>query len=257
VISDRAVLRLERGGPLDAELAPAALYESLKARWPEIRSRAQKQVEAHFSLDQPQLPPQLPAAVTAVLKRSGELDSSMMQLAEAIGEDNSLDLLVVYLPGMDIAQHTLLGGESPAAPSELDVRLAALQRYYGFLTAITGRAVDSFQLQKRVFVVTQAGRQHEGAGILAAIGPGIRRQTRVTATVLDVAATILHALGLPAARDLDGRVVTDLFEPEFMAKYPVRHVETYGLRGAIAAARSGAPLDQEMIDRLRSLGYVR
>jgi len=257
VISDRAVLRLERGGPLDAELAPPELYESLKARWPEIRSRAQKQVEAHFSFQQSQLVPQLPATVTAVLKRSGELDSSMMQLAEAIGEDSNLDLLVVYLPGMDIAQHTLLGGESSAAPSELDVRIAALQRYYAFLTAMTDRTAGGFQLQKRVFVLTQAGRQHEGAGILAAIGPGIRRQTRVTATVLDVAATILHALGLPAARDLDGRVVTELFEPEFMAKYPVRHVETYGLRGAIAAARGGAPLDQEMIDRLRSLGYVR
>ncbi len=40
------------------------------------------------------------------------------------------------------------------------------------------------------------------------------------------------------------------------ARYPVRHVETYGVPSALRC-RAGQPLDQEMIDRLRSLGYVR
>ena len=37
VITDRAVLRLEHGGPLDAEIAPASLYPSLQQAWPAIR----------------------------------------------------------------------------------------------------------------------------------------------------------------------------------------------------------------------------
>src|SRR5262249_37632548 len=40
VITDRALLRLEQGGALDAEIAPASRYEPLRAAWPSIRGRA-------------------------------------------------------------------------------------------------------------------------------------------------------------------------------------------------------------------------
>ena len=38
ILSDRATLRLEHGGPLDAEIAPASVYERLGPRWPAIRA---------------------------------------------------------------------------------------------------------------------------------------------------------------------------------------------------------------------------
>ena len=42
VLSDRATLRLEQGGALDAEIAPAALYEPLRGSGRELRARAQR-----------------------------------------------------------------------------------------------------------------------------------------------------------------------------------------------------------------------
>ena len=57
--------------------------------------------------------------------------------------------------------------------------------------------------------------------------------------------------------ELAGRPLTSLFEEGFMARYPVRRIATYGAPSAGTAERKGQPLDQEMIDRLRSLGYVR
>lgn len=251
VFSDRAVLRLERGGPLDAELGPPQLYDSLRSRWPEIRADARQQAQSYFAA---------PAYADhrEILARSGELDVSMLRIADAIGADKNLDLLVVYLPGLDIAQHTLLGAES-GTPSafELNLKLTALQGYYGFLEAQAGAAMNRWREGRRAFVVTQAGRLHEGRGTLAALGPGMKIGTRTDGGALDVAPTILHALGVPVARDLDGRVIDAMFDPGFLASHPVRFVESYGLLGAISTARSGTPLDQEMIDRLRSLGYVR
>ncbi len=44
VLSDRAVLRLERGGALDAEIAPGEIYDSLREKWSAITSRAKAQV---------------------------------------------------------------------------------------------------------------------------------------------------------------------------------------------------------------------
>jgi hypothetical protein len=252
VLSDRAVIRLERGGGLDAELAPPDLYEPLKARWPDLRRTAQQLAVGHFA-NVPEVD------LRKVLARSGELDVSMVRLAETIAAGHDLDLLVVYLPGLDVAQHTLLGDAGRTSSAyELNLRLTGLQRYYRFLDFFVHPIISRAAREgARVFVLTQAGRLHEGSGLLAGLGPDLRSGVRANGTVLDVAPTILHVLGVPVARDLDGRVLTDLFDPEFVAKYPVREVETYGRREPIAAVRGDAPLDREVIERLRSLGYVR
>src|SRR4051812_22858999 len=46
VLSDRATLRLEHGGALDAEIAPPSLYEFLRADWPEVRGAASARAHA-------------------------------------------------------------------------------------------------------------------------------------------------------------------------------------------------------------------
>jgi hypothetical protein len=246
VISDRAILRLEHGGVLNAELAPATLYEQLKSRWPTLRADASKQAAAFFSGNDPNHSP-LPAPVRAVLLRSGELDGATIKLASELGTD--LDLLVLYLPGLDIAQHTLFGSDAPA-PSEVDERLAGLRRYYDFLDRLLDAA------RRPLVLITQPGRQQHANGVLAAADL-IFQSTRASGTVLDVAPTILHALGVPVARDLDGRVIEAVFALDFKDRYPVRFVDTYGLKRMGPTPRGGQPLDDEMIERLRSLGYVR
>ena len=251
VFSDRAVLRLERGGTLDAELGPPQLYESLRARWPEIRADARQRAQTFFS-------PAAYAEHRQVLTRSGELDVSMLRIAETIESENKLDLLVVYLPGLDIAQHALLGtGNGTPSAFDLSQRLTALQGYYEFLELQAGSALSRWRKGKRAFIVTQAGRVLTGQGTLAVLGPGLRGEGRTQASVLDVAPTILHALGIPIARDLDGGVIEAMFEAQLLTRHPVRFVATYGLLGGVSAVRGGRPLDREMIDRLRSLGYVR
>jgi hypothetical protein len=251
VVSDRAIVRLNRGGLLDAELAPPDVYERLKSEWGRIRDAARSKVRSRMSQDALF---GIPDHVRSTLERSAELDATISELAAEIRTHAQLDLLVVYLPGLDIAQHTLLGGAG-APPSELNVRITALERYYRFLSRLTRDTVVN--AEGRAVVVTQPGRLHQGPGVMAVMGTGFASATRVSGTTLDVAPTILHALGVPLARDLDGDVLSGLFTGESLAKFPVRYVATYGHRGTIAVARNGQPLDQETIDRLRSLGYVR
>ena len=254
VLSDRAVLRLERGGALDAEIAPADLYKSLESRWPQVREQARTRAAAYLSRGHDGGAAALRTDLQAVLARSAELDATVLCLADEIG--TNLDLTVVYLPGLDIAQHTLLAREGAPQPAELDARLDALQRYYRFLNSLTA-ALAAGSYYDRVFLVTQPGRLHGAGGILASRGSRPDAARRVTGTVMDVAPTILYALGVPGSRELEGRVLTDLFNPDVVARYPPRTVDTYGARGAITTARGGTPLDQETIERLRSLGYVR
>jgi hypothetical protein len=256
VLTDRATLRLEHGGALDAEIAPASLYESLQSRWPTLKDRARQMALAA-----------LPAAgdVLPVLQRSAELDALQLVLLSAVtGKD--VDVAAVYLPGLDIAQHALLEQGAQAASgrvaaSMLAERLDALRAYYVALDRLLAPLVAP-NAAEIVVVVTGPGRVTSGTGArLAARGGPIRSadplQGSLTATATQVAPTILYALGVPIARDLAGAPLLGLFATEFAGRYPVRDVPTYGPPSQDTAGRQGQPLDQEMIDRLRSLGYVR
>lgn len=253
VLSDRAILRLEHGGALAAEIAPAALYDTLRngsdARHTRVTAAA-----AHA------WPPDAPADVAATLTRSAELDATVLDLAAdpALG---ALDLLAVYLPGLDIAQYALLqGGEgAPVAPSVTTARVRGLEAYYAFLDAALARWLAALPKADRQFVViTQPGRVRQpSAGLLAISGTHASATAMGTVAPTSVAPTVLTALGVPIASDLAGTALRTLFTDLFQARFPARAVATYGERRASAHTRAGHPLDREMIERMRSLGYVR
>jgi hypothetical protein len=252
VLSDRATLRLERGGALDAEMAPAAIYQHLAPRWPVLRE------QASASAAQALTGAPADGELAALLRRSAELDAMTLVLA-GIVSDASTDLAVVYLPGLDIAQHALMGGESagPPSASAVSARLTALEAYYVALDTLLSRVTRAGP-QELVMVVTAPGRVTAGAsGRFMISGPIARSGSALTAQATDVAPTLLYALGIPISQALAGAPLLDLFAEPFVARYAVRHVPTYGRPDSRAVARSGQPLDQEMIDRLRSLGYVR
>ena len=192
------------------------------------------------------------------MRRAAEIDATLVDLAgdKIIGTP---DLLVLYLPGLDIVQHALFEnqGAGTLGPSVAADRLAALERYYVFLdeslATFPGEAGD----RRLVVLVTQPGRvERPGAGLIALSGPDAGT-AQVTAPPTGVAPTVLHALGLPIARDLASSPLLELFARPFVESRPVRQVVTYGARRSTVRTGSGEPLDREMIERMRSLGYVR
>ncbi len=64
---------------------------------------------------------------------------------------------------------------------------------------------------------------HEMEGILIATGgPFVRGRLDSGATLLDITPTILYLLGQPVPNYCDGRVLTALFQPDYVRKNPVR-----------------------------------
>jgi len=100
--------------------------------------------------------------------------------------------------------------------------------------------------------------QHDMDGILMAYGPAVRRGAEVAgAGIVDMAPTILAALGEPIPADMDGSVLSALFERPLASTSPA---------GA-APDRPAAPSQdagdgytdeeaEEVAARLRGLGYV-
>jgi len=98
---------------------------------------------------------------------------------------------------------------------------------------------------------------HRLNGIFIARGPHVKKGARITgARIDDLAPTILHSLGLPVVEDMDGRVLTGIFEPSFMEQNPVRYEAPRP--DEIGADESGYSDDEKdaVKGTLKDLGYI-
>jgi hypothetical protein len=94
-------------------------------------------------------------------------------------------------------------------------------------------------------------------GILIAAGPAFRPGRVEGLGVYDVLPLLLQLKGFAQAEDLPGRLATELLEASFLARHPVRRVASYrSLRGGAAAPPAEGAGDDELMERLRALGYV-
>jgi hypothetical protein len=67
------------------------------------------------------------------------------------------------------------------------------------------------------------------AGFLFALGPGVRQGgTFGRASIADFVPTVLYALNLPIARDLDGSIVEQVLTPGFTLEHSAIVIDTYG-----------------------------
>ncbi|HVR09370.1 MAG TPA: alkaline phosphatase family protein [Thermoanaerobaculia bacterium] len=79
-------------------------------------------------------------------------------------------------------------------------------------------------------------------GVLMLYGEGVQPGALLTgARLVDLVPTLMYALHLPVARDLDGEVLTPAFEKSFLARHPLTFLPTYEtLPATIGAAGAGS-----------------
>ena len=113
VVTDRALFKLEKGGPLGARGPPAGSVRPRCARWPRAADR-----DARARIDEFALPRLAP-----------------------LRAPTPPDLEAVYLPGLDIATMQQLGEGGVAGDWRgLDARLDAVRAYYRLATSCIGEA---------------------------------------------------------------------------------------------------------------------
>jgi predicted AlkP superfamily phosphohydrolase/phosphomutase len=125
-----------------------------------------------------------------------------------------------------------------------------LDRYYGFLDAEIGAALEMLAPDDLLLIVSGFGMEpvtvpkrvlarvlgdermsgtHERApdGFLLAYGTQVRSGKLQRGAVVDVVPTILYYLGLPVGRDMDGYARADLFVREFSESRPIVFIPSY------------------------------
>jgi predicted AlkP superfamily phosphohydrolase/phosphomutase len=97
---------------------------------------------------------------------------------------------------------------------------------------------------------------HARQGVIILSGPMFKDSVKLTgASVFDVTPTVLAILGLPAAKDMKGRVLTEAFTDAFAAKLPTAAIATYEDGRPRNSVRL-EPLREVDRNKLRSLGYL-
>jgi predicted AlkP superfamily phosphohydrolase/phosphomutase len=98
---------------------------------------------------------------------------------------------------------------------------------------------------------------HRPDGLLIAAGPGIRQGEHFDrASLTDIAPTVLYWMGLPVPRDMDGRPLVDIMTSQHNDAHDVRFGGDAESGGSIDRREYDAEEEEEIMDRLRDLGYM-
>ena len=229
LVSDRTAFKLEKGALPDRDVQPPELFGRLAP--PAVRDN-----------------------------RAEALDLFAVSAASALRGGNPPDVEAVYLPGLDIFTMQTLGDASATDLASLEGRVAAVREYYRFVDRLIGEATGALGPDDVVVLVGDPGRLArsgtQGAeGTLLVVGGPARTADLGIVSERDVAPTVLHLLGLPISHEFDGRVLEAALDPAFAKAHAVRRVAAYGRRAAARPTESA--FDRDMLEELKSLGYIQ
>ncbi len=113
-------------------------------------------------------------------------------------------------------------------------------------------------MQKEIFIPTDFRRgDHEINGIFISKGQHIVKNGRVDAEIIDLAPTILYSLGVPIPKNMDGKVLTQIFTPQYTQKNSIEYEDTDSSTSAKDFRKGYSDEEYQQIEeRLRSIGYI-
>ncbi len=209
--------------------------------------------------------------------------------ATYLAEKEEWDLLAVYYDAIDHFGHGFMEYHPPrmAHVSERDFEMYCpiMTRVVEYHDMMLGRLLELVGPETTVIILSDHGflnderrpplywdaekkkkvgpgmnpvAWHRPFGIVALRGPGIKKGATITgASLLDITPTVLYALGLPVADDMDGKPLLQAFDhpPE------VAHIPTYEGEHPDDGVHRGEVREdpweaQEALRQLAELGYI-
>lgn len=242
VVSERAYVRFLAGTEPDRDVSPPDLQRALASRFTADHEEAARRLES------------LRAAIDGgrsgrdlLSHQAGMTDGYHGLVAARLLRERALRLLMLYLPGLDI-----LGVRGEPGPAR-DVLIGQID---GILTDLEA----SMGPMDLMMLVADPGRsESDSPGRLLIWGervsvPGRRGDVRSE----QIAPTVLALSGFPVAEDMPGAPLLDFLPPGDPAAAGVASIATYGDRSPEnGGTLPDDSLDDEVLDRLRSLGYIR
>jgi predicted AlkP superfamily phosphohydrolase/phosphomutase len=128
------------------------------------------------------------------------------------------------------------------------------QRFGAEERAVFGEALTFNDLQDAQ-TMSAVHRLH---GTLMLWGNPVRRARRIEgAQIIDLAPTILYLLGQPVPKSMDGRVLTEALDEQYVSSHPIAYVDDLPCDGSPPFEGYTDEESKAVSDRLRGLGYLQ
>lgn len=202
-------------------------------------------------------------------------DMTFYRLAMYLYKRDHPDFFTVYFRGVDEMSHIywdidVPGSKGSAAnDEEYQWMKGIIANYYIFTDRMIGDFLREAGPKTDVIVNSDHGfigggpgvMAHKVDGIIFIAGPDARKDANISgATVLDITPTVLALFGLPTAQDMDGRIIEDALQPSVIKRLGREsRLKTYetGHTAGQSEEPLRSPIDDELRERLRSLGYIQ
>lgn len=189
-----------------------------------------------------------------------------------------VDVTMLYLMGLDGIQHWFWEFMEPekfkhriTVPEGFDFS-KTIENYYAFTDKMLGRIMEDIKDGGGLFLMSDHGFEaipsyvpgpgqisagHENApdGIFCAVGEGIKKGSRISLSIYDIAPTILAYMGLPVADDMVGQVKQEIFEKA----RAIEHIPTYSIPSyfvPVEKKKASKGTEKAILNRLKALGYI-
>jgi len=194
---------------------------------------------------------------------------------DLLRRDPDWRLFGVYFRAVDVSHHLTwkyrgAEGEAPELAANADLRLrTVVDRSHELMDRIVGDVLAYVPADAVILMLSDHGFEdrygHSRAPVgfaIAAGDPIMPSSGRGKIAIYEIAPTIAFLLGLPAADDLEAAPRTDVFDPLFVAAHSVPSIPTWEREGRWAGEETfesgiGEGMDEEEVDRLRAIGYIR
>lgn len=133
-----------------------------------------------------------------------------------------------------------------------DLILVTQDQYKG------GPSIDELISAVPLDVISKLSGVHRMNGIILAQGPHIRRNARIEgAGIIDVAPTVMYALGLPIPTDMDGKPLAGLFEETHMQQSEASYTDERKYEDVASDDYGYSEEEEESVRlKLEALGYL-
>jgi len=207
--------------------------------------------------------------------------SSVHAAATAVMQLEPWELMCVYYDAIDHFGHAFMRYHPPkmadVSDEDFEIYKGVVEsgyRYHdmmlGALVALAGEETTIIlcsdhgfhpdHLRPSSIPIEPAGPavQHRDHGIFVMAGPGVKHDERIYgASLLDITPTVLHAMGLPVGKDMDGRPLVNAFDDGREVEWIDSWDNVEGEDGAHPADMVIDPMEaKESMDQLVALGYI-
>ena len=212
-------------------------------------------------------------------------DGIHTRMAREIQKTHSPDLLALYYRGVDYVSHGFWKFFEPGPfraagwaveASEVAALQAVIPQYYAYLDRQIGEVLETVREDALIILLSDHGfgtalgehkleqgkflsGNHRNQGVLILSGPQVRKQQEQSRRIthFDILPTILFALDQPLARDLEGYPLLQYFTDRFLESRSIGFVDTFGTRSVADSTDGRSQHDEEILNDLRSLGYIQ